>query len=113
MYHNGVAWKLDPLNHYERQSPVDIAMSMGLIPEFLHAHDERAVLAQLEQNYGFGPLHAITGGTVDETGVYRYPEDPPLYPIAETQLKGTKVRMYPYAIMHISSADTEIVTRMD
>lgn len=105
-------WVIDPLGEYGDLKPEDLAESCGYIPFFLHAQDERDAKTQMVERYGFGSFPS-SGGTVDSRGVYSYPEDPDLYPVMETSLRGEIVRIYPYAFVSITNDKGTYMTRMD
>jgi hypothetical protein len=107
---NGIAWKLDPNNFYQGMKSVEIVDHLGLIPHFVHREDTRHPVEQLTERYGFGPLTHMSGGILTEDGVYRYPEDPDLYPLAEARVNQETVRVYPYGIVAVGPA---FITRMD
>ncbi len=76
----GIAWGFDPLDKFPKATDDNLVELLGFIPEFIMNCDNvvRTALAK----YGY-PASPMTGGVVNEDGVYLYPEDPPLYPIAK------------------------------
>ena len=92
------------------------AEQIGYIPAFLQvaiADTTQPLGPALNEAYqhGGGPM---TGGTYEEGGVYNYPEDPPLYPLAAIECARGTVYVYLYGIVSIHENDNEpIMYRMD
>ena len=109
---------IDPLarpefEHYDDEWFME---QVGYIPAFLQAalSDTTQPLGPaLNEAYqhGGGPM---TGGTYEEGGVYNYPEDPPLYPLAAIECARGTVYVYLYGIVSIHENGNEpIMYRMD
>lgn len=104
---------LDP-NKTGTQVPVVI---LGLIPSMMY-EAESAMLEDssvsfmelLSQEYGF-PL-MIMGGTVDK-GVYNYPSDKPLDPLALYDMGAVQAYQYHYGIIAIIVDGKTTIVRMD
>lgn len=109
----------DPMEHYTHVSHEDIVASLGLIPDILGnavASGSESFRSALESSYGF-PLRDMIGGTVDN-GIYKYPQDPDLYPICSYIMKckdkpTVSILQYRYGIMHIDEGNTSYTVRMD
>ena len=122
--------KLDPTGHHNRKSTTDaqredvrrkLVMALGIVPVFVDdaykAAGEDATVEEMHKGttgayqWYIGDME---GGTINDEGVYQYPEDPDLHPLVEWSLdSGTKVYMYQYAIVAFTDGETTKVTRMD
>ena len=104
----------DPLEKYTELPNQVLNEMLGYIPSFLcYRTEDQTVKEALTKAYGFGELHEMTGGTIKDM-VYRYPEDPELYPLAEMTSRDTTVLQYQYGIVAILEPDGSVfVTRMD
>ena len=114
---------MDPTGHFRNRdvSKDKLLEAMGLIPYFAVAaaaqlpKTAEKALELMDLEYGFG-MGAMTGaGTVDEDGVYEYPEDPPLYPMAAFRFPESDVTVYvyQYAMVAVVDPETTLITRMD
>lgn len=65
----------------------------------------------LEASYGF-PLLEMEGGQVVE-GVYKYPQDPDLYPLVKVELHGCTYYQYDYGLVAIVTEESTFIMRMD
>ena len=76
---------IDPLFHYrQKYEHHQIIEMLGFIPNFFKDALENHTLTLAEsmaEAYGF-PSPVMNGGDVATNGVYTYPQDPPLYPLA-------------------------------
>lgn len=113
---------------YESVAPIEIWESCGLLTHFAieSFRNPQPLYETMLEQYGF-PADPIAGGTINETGVYRYPGDPDLYPVMvmeqEERLPDpddvtapTATRtlfFYRYALIAIRENGQTIVTRMD
>ncbi|MEZ9847773.1 hypothetical protein BCU74_03920 [Vibrio breoganii] len=108
---NGVTWLVDPDTQYKTWCedrglpyPDGLGHLLGMIPEFFTLDDlletPEALTELVEGRYGF-PMREL-GGEVGQDDVYRYPEDPALYPVAVTKSAVVKVIVYPYGITAIN-----------
>jgi hypothetical protein len=116
-----VIGNIDPNGAFEKTSQSKLVLAMGALPNWvaqgLHdgCSDIDALVGSLEKSYGFGSLHKFDGGEVSSTGVYQYPEDPPMQPLAVMKTEDLTVWFWQYAMLGIvdnNSGDT-FVTRMD
>ena len=107
--------RIDPLGKFSHVDPHVMMNMLGLVQYWIDLYDERSFKQQVEDAYGFGSLHRFSDtGKVDANGIYRYPGDPELYPIAIWRREGETAYMYEYAIMAFVTADGEtFVTRVD
>jgi len=99
---------LDPLNKYNYMEDSDILEYLGVIPQWLqdyhNAPPEMTLWDYLSGCYGF-PMNPMTGGEVTETGMYKYPDDPDLSPLANIMLaEGATVLQYQYGMVAIREA---------
>jgi len=53
------------------------------------------------------------GGEIDAEGVYRYPEDEPMYPYMTWETREGLVYFYPYSVMGIPTGSEHYTVRMD
>jgi hypothetical protein len=111
---------IDPNKQFTRASSDRIMEACGIIPGFAWEAEEHAeagrdaVHQAMEKCYGFPAPPSNTGASIDENGVYTYPDDPPLHPLMEIGLgHGVTVRIYQHAFVAISDAGGTIITRMD
>jgi hypothetical protein len=90
---------------------------LGYLTEIIVADDSRPVREQLEDRYRHGGgWRPITGFRLNRrTMVLTYPEDPPFYPIARTQIGNETVFFYPQcSLLLIMQEDgSYAVTRVD
>ena len=84
-----------------------------MLPGFLSETDPATLRTQMTEGYGM-PVSEIDGGTVSAAGVYRFPGDPDLYPMALLARDEEQVYIYAYGIVAFVSPDCPTwVTRMD
>lgn len=105
--------QIDPLNVFDLPIAY-INESLGLIPMFLaNREKEETVKEALTLGYGFGELFEMKHGTIHKY-IYKYEDDPDLYPLAKMTSGDTVVLQYKYGIVAILEKDgTTFVTRMD
>jgi hypothetical protein len=102
------------LNDEERE----FAELLGFIAEGSEEEEEEESLVDfMRDKYGWG-LFEMKGGSVSDSGVYKYPEDPDLHWVAkvDTSKDDSKIEysyIYPYAIVALPTEDGYFVTRMD
>jgi hypothetical protein len=99
------------LNDEERE----FAELLGFIAE--KSEEEESLVDFMRDKYGWG-LFEMKGGSVSDSGVYKYPEDPDLHWIAkvDTSKDPSKIEysyIYPHAIVALPTEDGYFVTRMD
>ena len=93
----------------------EIAELLGFIAE--ESEEEESLVDFMRDKYGWG-LFEMKGGSVSDSGVYKYPEDPDLHWIArvDTSKDPSKIEysyIYPHAIVALPTEDGYFVTRMD
>ncbi len=93
----------------------EFAELLGFIAE--ESEEEESLVDFMRDKYGWG-LFEMKGGSVSDSGVYKYPEDPDLHWIAkvDTSKDPSKIEysyVYPYAIVALPTEDGYFVTRMD
>ena len=112
---------IDPTKGFKHAPLKALYEVMGLLPYITLAGFDNgvgdtvaAVYKGMVTAYGFGDM-SYKGGSVDEEGVYRYPEDPPLAPVARFEREGTpvKVYIYQYALICVTDGENAIFSRMD
>ena len=113
---------LDPRGQFTNVKPEYLIAGCGLIPYFVYDAFEVApsgspedIYTNMVSSYGFGDMRH-EGGTVDsETGVYNYPEDPPMNPLLKigSTMSDVVVYIYQYAIITVTDNTDTIVSRMD
>jgi len=87
---------------------------LGYIPGFLNIGDPRPAREQIAANYISG-WHPFQGFTLnEENGHLEYPNDPPMMPIATTQLRDEVIVLYEHDWLMIMQKDnTWEVARLD
>jgi hypothetical protein len=105
-------FEVDPTDHFSDVEPEYLVDACGLIPYWIDVTTEDSFQKQVDDNYGFG-LFEMKGGEVDANGVYRYPEDPDLFPLVKWERDGEVAYMYQYAIMSFIKDGEVFVTRVD
>ncbi len=121
---NNVAWGLylnSPIMGESEEltpnEPMELAEYwLGLIPSFFNHEmmdmDHDQIVDAVEAAYGF-PASRLEGGVINDL-VYRYKDDPELYPLAATKLAGkTAVAIYAYGITAFITGDKQTIVRMD
>ena len=105
---NSVSCVIDPTDHFSELDPVRLLEACAPIPYWIDVNASPSFQEQVDTKYCFG-LFEIKGGTIDENGVYHYPEDPPLYPLAKWEV----AYMYQHAIISFIKDGETFVTRVD
>ena len=106
---------IDPSKKFENLNKSDLMMSLGYIPGWVVNQEffEKPLKEALDLQYGFG-MFEMTGGEVTEDGVYKYPQDPDLYPLIKITRGEETLYQYQYGIVAIVQKDgSAFVTRMD
>ena len=112
--------EFDPADHYEKPAKY-LLEACGFITYFFDAikediipHETSAegVMTLMMEEYGF-PTDIRMEGTLEENGVYKYPEDPDLYPYVCMSTKGVDVFIYPYGIVAIQTETDTSIPRME
>ena len=109
---NGLLWDLDPMEKFQNVDDWTMKNMIGLIPSFITTTTDNLVKEAL-RNYGFGGPEM--GGTVNKEGIYSYPGDPDLFPIACCRLMNDKtIYIYEYAIVaFIGFNKKDVIYRFD
>lgn len=105
---------IDPLDKYNAPDE-QLLEACGLLPYWVvdDRYMDLPLKEALDKQYQFG-LYEITGGKVDSLGIYKYPEDPELYPILVIVRKDETFFQYPYGMVAIVQEDgSSFVCRMD
>src|SRR5436190_2482904 len=68
---------------------------LGYLPGFLSETDPRSAAEQFNTNYVYGGWRPFKGHRLNADNSLAYPGDPPMYPIAETQLRDELILLYP------------------
>jgi len=107
-----LAFEFNPTGHFNDDQSYLMEM-IGILPHWLAVGDKSLPAKEIfDAAYDFG-LFSITGGKIDDNGIFSYPEDPPLYPIAKVIRGKEIIYFYESAIVAIVSKDETFVTRMD
>lgn len=121
---NGVRWEVfadSSLGEGMINTPTDpqevIGSYVGLIPTFftielLDSANMDSIIDAVEGAYGF-PCSALEGGTVNASGVYQYPNEGDLNPVAKTLIGAATVYIYLYGITAIAINDQQVIIRLD
>jgi len=102
---NEISWLIDPNNKFMRDDPNRLLGSLGIIPNFI-TNDTKDVIQEALNRYQFGGPE-MKGGEVDKDGVYLYPQDPPLYPLASCMAGGKRIYIYQYGMISF----VDLITR--
>lgn len=99
-------------------SDFDVKESLGYLPTLLSVDDPRPLKEQISTNYAHGGGYSPFGDgkwTYDaDKHTLHYPEDPPLWPIAQLDVRDETMYVYRHAICCIVQKDgTFVVIRMD
>ena len=107
--------QLDPLKKYNPVLDSQLIEGLGILPLWLAQGKQLGEDAKtaLTRRYQFYTGCDIEGGRIDAEGVYRYPGDPPLYPVMKVSDEKETVYFYPYAIVAVVNEEGTWITRMD
>jgi len=89
---------------------------LGFVPHFLSENDPRPAREQIHDRYAHGGGWNPFGGFKLDTSTLtlRYPGDPPLRPLAMTELREERLYFYDHAILMIIQTDGSFeVSRVD
>ncbi len=91
------------------------AEHLGLIPFMLDPDDPRPAREQFNQEYQHGGgWRPFKGFILLEDNSLKYPDDPPLHPIAEIRLRQEQILIYEFGWVAIIQLDRSFeVCRMD
>lgn len=109
---------LDPKHFFRTTAPSSaIFQSLGLIPEFWFTSTKATVSESLEENYEFFDEWTEDTNAEVVNGLFMYPEDPPLQPLAKYWIDGQEEHAFQYqhAILAVCDKNGDLVkwTRMD
>lgn len=84
---------------------------LGFIPGWLNDEDPRSLVEQMDAGYGYGGFkaHPITGFKAVREKCLKYPGDPLLRPLAQTELHGETLCFYDSAICAVWREDGSFV----
>ena len=104
-----------PGSIWELKHPDVTAEHLGMIPQFLDKDDPRPAREQFDANYRHGGGWCpFAGHKILSNGKLKYPEDPPLELLAETQLRDEVIRFYECSWVAIIQPDGSYeIARMD
>ena len=111
---NDMQITIDPTGYFIGAIAGRIIETIGVLPFWLSEGleegetAEHALLSRYEYANG-----AMTGGTIDKEGVYTYPSDPDLYPLAKVVTETGTIYFYEYAMVSIVTDDKTTTYRMD
>ncbi len=113
---NSLKIEIDPHNRFTHLPDDYIVQSLGYIPQFANnpLYADKSLKETLDKSYGFG-LFEMHDGIITDTGIFKFPGDPDLYPLAKMTRNNEHLYQYPHAIIAIWCADIKsyFVTRMD
>lgn len=93
---------------YER-----LVEACGVLPQMLISSEdpESPMKTNIENSYPFG-AHWNDHGVVDDQGIYRHPEDPPLEPVAQLQNVTTNevAYIYTYGLVAVCDDNGKFIT---
>jgi hypothetical protein len=94
---------------------LDPHVDLGFLPELLDENDPRSVKEQLEDKYRYGGgWRPLDGFRLGENYALKYPNDPPMKPIASAKLRDELILLYPYSFLLVKQPDNSFeVARVD
>ena len=116
---------IDPLDHFlntkETASAYKVTVDrilqeLGILLNWVTTrHKDETMRQALKRNYSaVSGMYPMTGGEINEEGIYKYPEDPDLVPLIKCIDGEETVYMYSYGIVAVVHEGKEtFVTRMD
>jgi len=112
---------LDPTGAFAKATPEALLDACGYVALWMHEaqviedeHQPESLWDYIDECYGF-PMCLMSGGSIDENGIYNYPGDPALPPVAKWITDNEMIYMYQYAILAFVDRKTGVarVTRVD
>lgn len=95
---------IDPLDKHPDLEQEHLMYLLANVPNWLSTYDAtkeaRPLHEYMADCYGYGGS-PMTGGTITIAGVYKYPDDPELYPLAYLRCGEHTVIAYPHEIFAI------------
>ncbi len=111
---------IDPNDVWKDATPTEMFEWCGFLPGWVLDYPQEpqadTIKEHLEKCYGFGRLHPMSGGVVNDKQQYDYPEDPLLEPFLFIELVGGEQFIqwsYGICAFRDSAKDEWFVTRMD
>jgi hypothetical protein len=119
---HGIELQADPTGHYVKSHGMEKVLrgcveGCGLLLDFMRGPKDTLAENMVENYQFFGGWTGDTQGEVVD-GVFKYPQDPDLYPYMKAQrVEGNKdiIYIYPHAVVCVVGEDGKLVkrTRMD
>lgn len=109
---------LDPMKHWLGQVPQE-RLEQVVSPvitnwAYIAFMKNRSMKDVINEHYGY-PTHEFKGGELLTNGIYKYPEDPDLYPIISYDIGDEVIFYYEHEMLGIYNkvTDERYVTRVD
>jgi len=107
-----IEWKM--LHPYQNITIEQVAWRLGYLPYFLSEADPRSVREQFNANYKYGGWRPFPGFELMTDNSLVYPNDPPIYPLAEAKLRDELILLYHHDWVAVIQPDRSFeVCRMD
>lgn len=111
------AVEIDPTGFFEKQgtNPYLIFDNLGLIPGFMFNDEflDRPAWEALDSQYVHGGGLYVNEATITDEGLYQYPGDPDLYPLAKYTRAAEIIYQYQYGVMAVPKDGVLTPTCMD
>jgi len=92
----------------------DPRTDLGFLPSFISDQDPRTASEQINANYSYGGWDPQAGFDLLKDFALKYPGDPPMKPVAMTNLRHELICLYPYSYLAIFQPDGSFeVSRVD
>lgn len=111
-------FKLDPCDKHRDKKWNFVMAIIGSVPEwFITEEDKHGVLPKaidiINKNYPFG-FHPMNGITINEDGVFSYPDDPYIYPIVKFNWGDETIYQYEFGwVAIVDSNGNSKTARLD
>jgi hypothetical protein len=105
---------IDPLGQFKGVKVGALLDALGILPMWLsEINDNENIMQEMKNRYQYGTNEM--GGEVTPAGVYRYPDDPDLFPIATVTIKDKTAIFYEYSMFSVLDNNTgkSATVRMD
>lgn len=117
---SGCIIAIDPLDKFKDLPPEHLYECCGLLTSIFCTSEGETFKERGENGYQFGTNWSKCGepgnASITKDGVYSYPEDPDLYPIAEFTKNDDNVWIYQYGMVVVPDPDRKgmfLTCRMD